>query len=176
MLKQPLIAVSIAACISLPACAHNHESDGIQSPKSKATLAPFDIIHTKITTEGNVATFHMAVSGKAGLSKPTPTGQLAGSDVFSYVWPTSIDSYEVGFEKKAGILALAVTSHPDLMIHRSMMKMVMAIDQMMAMYGTVTGWCYNQMNNAVKMHWVLLIYQKVQNHGYLKPGRACLYF
>ena len=71
-----------------------------KQPTSKATLAPFDIIHTKITTEGNVATFHMAVSGKAGLSKPTPTGQLAGSDVFSYVWPTSIDSYEVGFEKK----------------------------------------------------------------------------
>lgn len=55
----------------------------------------------------------MAVSGNAGASKPTPTGKLAGSDVFSYVWPTTLDSYEVGFEKKAGILALAVTSHPD---------------------------------------------------------------
>jgi hypothetical protein len=33
--------------------------------------------------------------------------------VFSYVWPTTIDPYEVGFERGAGILALAVTSHPD---------------------------------------------------------------
>ena len=81
--------------------------------KAITKLASFDIIHTKITTEGSVATFHMAVSGKAGASKPTPTGKLAGSDVFSYVWPTTLDSYEVGFEKKAGILALAVTSHPD---------------------------------------------------------------
>ncbi len=113
MSKFSLIAALVTAGISLPACADNHHSGGIQTPKSKATLAPFDMIHTKITTEGNVATFHMAVSGKAGTNKPTPTGQLAGSNVFSYVWPTSIDSYEVGFEKKAGILALAVTSHPD---------------------------------------------------------------
>jgi len=85
----------------------------IQTTENKATLAPFDIIHTKITTKGNIATFHMAVSDKAGSNKPTPISQLAGSNVFSYVWPTSIDSYEVGFEEKAGILALAVTSHPD---------------------------------------------------------------
>jgi len=113
MPNRSFIAVLITASISLPACAHDHNVGGLQAEKSKEVLAPFDIIHTRITTEGNVATFHMAVSGKAGSSKPTPTGQLAGSDVFSYVWPTSIDSYEVGFEKKAGILALAVTSHPD---------------------------------------------------------------
>ncbi|MCF6264672.1 MAG: hypothetical protein L3J24_13945 [Xanthomonadales bacterium] len=113
MSRLLLIAVLATASISLHAGTKNHHTGGIQSPINKEKLAPFDIIHTKITTEGNVATFHMAVSGKAGASKPTPTGQLAGSDVFSYVWPTSIDSYIVGFEKEAGILALAVTSHPD---------------------------------------------------------------
>jgi len=113
MSKLLLITSLVVVSFALPACAHNQHSGGIQAPESKATLAPFDIIHTKITTEGNIATFHMAVSGKAGKSKPTASGQLAGSDVFSYVWPTSIDSYEVGFAKKAGILALAVTSHPD---------------------------------------------------------------
>lgn len=86
---------------------------GIHSEASKAVLAPFDIVHTKVTVEKGIATFHMAVSGKAGKSKPVATGKLAGSDVFSYVWPTSIDSYDVGFEKNAGILALAVTAHPD---------------------------------------------------------------
>lgn len=101
-----------------PVAAHEHHAGGIQTPKnqtpeSQRVLAPFDIIHTKVSTEGNVAIFHMAVSGNAGESKPTPTGKLASSNVFSYVWPTSIDSYEVGFERKAGILALAVTSHPD---------------------------------------------------------------
>ncbi len=55
----------------------------------------------------------MAVSGKAGESRPAKAGKLAGSDVFSYVWPTTIDPYEFGFERGAGILALAVTAHPD---------------------------------------------------------------
>ena len=113
MSKPLLISTFVIASISLPSCAHNQSTVGIQSTKNKEILAPFDIIHTKITTEGNVATFHMAVSDKAGTSKPIPAGQLAGSNVFSYVWPTTIDSYEVGFEKGVGILALAVTSHPD---------------------------------------------------------------
>lgn len=55
----------------------------------------------------------MAVSGKAGASKPSKTGKLAGSTVFSYVWPTTMDPSVVGFEPKAGILAFAVTAHPD---------------------------------------------------------------
>ena len=86
---------------------------GIAAPRSANVRAPFDIVHAKVTTAGNVATFHMAVSGKAGHSHPAATGKLAGSQVFSYVWPTSIDPYEVGFEHGAGILAMAVTAHPD---------------------------------------------------------------
>jgi hypothetical protein len=104
------------ACLFAAAGSPAHEtaaSNGIQSPASKAVLAPFDVVQARISTEGNVATFHMAVSGKAGANKPAKTGKLAGSSVFSYVWPTSIDPAAVGFEAKSGILALAVTSHPD---------------------------------------------------------------
>ena len=84
-----------------------------QSTGEKAIDASFDIVHTKITTRGRIATFHMGLAKQPGLIKPTATGKVAGSSVFSYVWPTSLDSSEVGFEKNAGILALAVTSHPD---------------------------------------------------------------
>jgi hypothetical protein len=94
--------------------AHGHHTGGIPTKPTKTVKAPFDVVHTKITTEGNVAVFHMAVSGKAGASKPTKSGKLAGSTVFSYVWPTSLDPSVVGFEANAGILAFAVTSHPDL--------------------------------------------------------------
>ncbi|MBL8657628.1 MAG: hypothetical protein JNJ92_09770 [Altererythrobacter sp.] len=55
----------------------------------------------------------MAVSSEAGASRPARTGQLAGSSVYSYVWPTSINSSAVGFDADQGILAFAVTSHPD---------------------------------------------------------------
>lgn len=92
--------------------AHDH-SGGIASETGNAKLAPFDIVHTAITTEGNIAVFHMAVSGKAGDSRPAPTVALAGSEVFAYVWPTGMDAATVGFDAGAGILALAATAHPD---------------------------------------------------------------
>ena len=93
--------------------AHAKHTGCIQSQPSTGTLSSFDIIHTKISTKDNIATFHMAVSERAGDIKPTPTGKLAGSEVFSYVWPTTLNSGQVGFEDNAGILALAVTAHPD---------------------------------------------------------------
>lgn len=93
--------------------AGNEHKGGIRTAPARAVSAPFDIHHTKITTEGRVATFHIAVSGKAGASRPAKTGKLAGSTVFSYVWPTTLDPAVVGFDEKAGILAFAVTSHPD---------------------------------------------------------------
>ncbi|MBL4869974.1 MAG: hypothetical protein JKX72_03360, partial [Robiginitomaculum sp.] len=92
---------------------HKPHSGGIQTKADASVLAPFDIVHTKITTKGKEAVFHMSVSGIAGQLKPTPVGRLAGSDVYAYVWPTTINSFEVGFEKDAGILALVATSHPD---------------------------------------------------------------
>ncbi|MEM9605594.1 MAG: hypothetical protein AAGA11_22235 [Pseudomonadota bacterium] len=102
----------VAGTLSV-ACAHERHSGGIQSPTQADTLAPFDIVHTRITTEGRVAVFHMAVSGVAGARKPGAIGELASSTVYSYVWPTTINSDQVGFDSNAGILALAVTAHPD---------------------------------------------------------------
>jgi len=109
--------VALAAALALATGgAHAHDgahAGGLRPAADQAVAADFDIVHAKIATEGNVATFHMAVSGKAGRTRPAATGKLAGSDVFSYVWPTTIDPYEVGFDRGAGILALAVTAHPD---------------------------------------------------------------
>lgn len=104
-----LIALSAGAWAQAPL----DHSGGITATNGNVDMVDVDIVHAKIVSDGNVATFHMAVSGQAGATQPTPTGSLAGSSVFAYVWPTSIDSYEVGFEANSGILALAVTSHPD---------------------------------------------------------------
>jgi hypothetical protein len=86
---------------------------GIATAPKPGVQSPFDIVHTRVSTEGKVAIFHMAVSGKAGATRPSKSGKLAGSTVFSYVWPTTLDPSTVGFEPKAGILAFAVTAHPD---------------------------------------------------------------
>jgi len=83
-------ALALAAC-SAGAHQGTPQTGGIQSAAAKAVKADYDPIHTRITTEANVATFHVAVSGKAGKTYPTKTGKLGGSTVFSYVWPTTID-------------------------------------------------------------------------------------
>jgi len=95
-------------CLSLTASAH-----GINAEKGNANLPAFDIVQASVEASDSWLTFTMQVSKKAGKSKPTPTGKLEGSEVFSYVWPTKIDSSVVGFEEGQGILSMAITSHPD---------------------------------------------------------------
>ncbi|UJW80056.1 hypothetical protein [Hydrogenophaga sp. SL48] len=116
-LSSPLRATWLVASLALagPALADGGRAHtgGIATAPAKAVHAPFDVVHTRISTEDNALVFHMQVSGKAGRTRPTKSGQLAGSRVFSYVWPTSLDPAEVGFEPQAGILAFAVTAHPD---------------------------------------------------------------
>jgi len=109
-LPLALLLTALAGAVGAHDTGH---TGGITAERGTAAVASFDIVHAKVSASGNLATFHMAVSGKAGAVRPTPSGKLAGSAVFSYVWPTSLDPSLVGFEPKAGILAFAVTSHPD---------------------------------------------------------------
>lgn len=57
--------------------------------------------------------FTITVNGSAGKSLPTAVGQLDGAPVLGYVFPTSLKSIDVGFSEVDGIVALALTSHPD---------------------------------------------------------------
>ncbi|WP_244618715.1 hypothetical protein [Rhizobium sp. 18065] len=66
-----------------------------------------------IVTEGDSAIFKTRVRGEAGSEKPAATGKFEGSDVCADVWPASLDSGEIGFDKDQGIVALAVTFHSD---------------------------------------------------------------
>ena len=98
------------ALLAIAAGAGAHD---IKANSGNAQSPSFDIVHTKIERSGTDLVFTMAVSGKAGKSKPAKTGQLAGSQIYSYVWPTSINSSVIGFDADQGIVAFAVTSHPD---------------------------------------------------------------
>ncbi len=60
-----------------------------------------------------ILVFHCWVKGKAGVSHPEANGQLNGAPVLGYVFPTSLKSTDVGFSETEGIVALALTSHPD---------------------------------------------------------------
>jgi len=57
--------------------------------------------------------FTITVNGQAGKSVPNEVGQMDGAPVLGYVFPTTLSSEDVGFSKTDGIVALALTSHPD---------------------------------------------------------------
>ncbi|WP_127558514.1 hypothetical protein [Saccharospirillum alexandrii] len=95
------------------AAAHEGHETGILTPTDPEVEADFDIVHARITSNGQSAHFHMAVSGVSGDTRAKATGSLAGSDVYSYVWPTNLSPSAVGFAADTGVLSLAVTAHPD---------------------------------------------------------------
>ncbi len=109
-----LLAISISALlVSANTLAHNKHKGHIQAEVSSSVATEFDIVHAKVTTQGSHIVFQQAVAGKVGDKEPTATGSLAGAEVYSYVWPTSLNSADVGFSADQGILALALTIHPD---------------------------------------------------------------
>lgn len=57
--------------------------------------------------------FEILVEGKAGQTVPKPVGKLNGAPVLGYVFPTTLKAEDVGFSATEGIVALALTSHPD---------------------------------------------------------------
>lgn len=111
MTRLTLLAASLLATLSAaPSMAHEA---GIHSEPNAAVMASFDIIETTIVTKDENAVFTTRVRGEAGVDKPDATGKFEGSSVYAYVWPTSLDSGDIGFETDQGIVALAVTFHPD---------------------------------------------------------------
>ncbi len=57
--------------------------------------------------------FEQTVDGVAGKTIPASAGQMDGAPVLGYVFPTTLKPADVGFRSVDGIVALAITSHPD---------------------------------------------------------------
>ncbi len=57
--------------------------------------------------------FTIETGGLAGNSIPIAFGQLDGAPVLGYVFPTTLKPTDVGFSDTEGIVAMALTSHPD---------------------------------------------------------------
>ncbi len=104
------IAAAAALMLAMPTAV---VAETIAANSGNVSQAEFDIVNTEITQTVDTVIFKITVNGKAGTSKPAASGKLAGSSVYSYVWPTSLNSSTVGFDADQGILALAVTAHPD---------------------------------------------------------------
>jgi hypothetical protein len=105
-----ILALSLLA--ALPASAHEGDQP-ITSAESETAAPEFDLIYARVTRFGSNLIFHQVVQGDAGTVIPEATGAVPGGQVLSYVWPTSLNSGDIGFEADQGIVALAVTAHPD---------------------------------------------------------------
>lgn len=101
------------AAAALLAASQAAQAHGIESAVDPSKPAAFDITSASATTDGRLSTFMMEVAGEAGSVKPEATGKVQGAKVTAYVWPTGFDPSAVGFAEKSGILALAITAHPD---------------------------------------------------------------
>ncbi len=75
----------------------------------------FKIVSAQVTHHEDlkITVWEIAVRGIAGATTPVPKGQLDGAPVLGYVFPTTLKSTDVGFGETEGIVALALTSHPD---------------------------------------------------------------
>jgi len=61
----------------------------------------------------NQLIFTIETEGTAGNSVPSAFGQMDGAPVLGYVFPTTLKPADVGFSDSEGIVAMALTSHPD---------------------------------------------------------------
>jgi hypothetical protein len=107
------LVAGVLAAATIPLCLATAAAHPIKADPSQAVRASFDIIETTIVTKGDTAVFTTRVRGAAGKDKPAATGKFEGSEVYAYVWPTSLNSGDIGFDRDRGIVALAVTFHPD---------------------------------------------------------------
>ncbi|MBQ4822837.1 hypothetical protein [Aquimarina sp. MMG016] len=107
MKNRILTLVLIILCTSLNAC---EENEKINDKNNDLQIIDASVIHD---TEIASIIWEITVKGNAGATTPNPVGQLHGAPVLGYVFPTTLKPTDVGFSETEGILALALTSHPD---------------------------------------------------------------
>lgn len=116
----PSSLVSILALLLGLAAAGPGLADGSDSVDSTPRFERFDrsdltVRQAKVRhlQDLDLLVFEQRVAGVPGRTTPTPRGQVHGAPVLGYVFPTNLKSTEVGFAEADGVVALAVTIHPD---------------------------------------------------------------
>ncbi|MEX6626316.1 hypothetical protein [Tenacibaculum salmonis] len=67
----------------------------------------------KHNTDLEQLVFTIEVQGNAVATTPNAFGKMDGAPVLGYVFPTNLNPTDVGFNNTEGIVAMALTSHPD---------------------------------------------------------------
>ena len=103
-----LIIICISFSTALASQGNNEDSRFKDSPD-------LSIKNTSVVYDDRLDLLIMSieVEGEAGETVPKGVGQIDGAPVLGYVFPTSLKPTDVGFGETEGIVAMALTSHPD---------------------------------------------------------------
>ena len=107
-------------CFLMCACSSLIDNEVIQAQNLNDSPAfkespDLQIVETSVHYDADLdqLIFSILVEGEAGRMVPDKAGALDGAPVLGYVFPTNLDPEDVGFSATEGIVALALTSHPD---------------------------------------------------------------
>ncbi len=93
-----------------------HAPDGAGVAAAPIAMSPsLDLTAASVTylEDLDVLVFEQSVAGQAGTTVPAARGGLDGAPVLGHVFPTTLAAPDVGFSATEGVVALAVTAHPD---------------------------------------------------------------
>ncbi len=109
-----LIGVSILAILLLWAPTVSAENGVPPQPVPKSSDLDVKSASVRLDRSIDAFVFELKVDGEAGRIVPQARGQLDGAPLLAYVFVTDLKPQAVGFGPvEDGILALAVTVHPD---------------------------------------------------------------
>ncbi len=104
--------VLIASLISFPGVSRGQSIRAVQ-PIDQSPALEIQSTQVQYLEDLDLLVFEQQVSGVVGSTVPPAAGQLDGAPVLGYVFPTTLMPEDIGFNMADGIVALAVTSHPD---------------------------------------------------------------
>lgn len=117
MKLESLVQIAICSLVvcwmgTLPAVATDASLPPIRPLPASADLILSDAA-VDYLADLDLLVFELSVQGKAGGTVPAARGQIDGAPVLGYVFPTTLAASDIGFGAVEGIVALAITSHPD---------------------------------------------------------------
>jgi hypothetical protein len=111
-IKSKVVSICLVFTLILIAVSCSDDDNSMQDVLENSDFAITRTL-AQLDNELDQIVMTIEVEGIAGNTRPTTKGQLDGALVLGYVFPTTLNSIDVGFGNTDGIVALALTSHPD---------------------------------------------------------------
>jgi hypothetical protein len=112
----PATFALLGALALVVAAAQTPEGGAPGVPATPVPASPdLEIVAASVryVSEYDILVFEQTVAGTAGATTPVSSGDFDGAPVLGYVVPTTLPAAAIGFGERDGVVALAVTAHPD---------------------------------------------------------------